>query len=382
MKVYIVGGAVRDFLLGRPVKDHDYVVTGATPQEMLDAGFTQVGADFPVFLHPTTKEEYALARTERKTAAGYHGFEVAFDPTVTIEDDLKRRDLTINAMAVELAHWDDYRFKLDHQLLVDPFDGHGDLNRARLHIVSEAFAEDPVRILRTARFQARYGFSQTRETTVAIMAMVKAGEVDALVPERAWTETVKAIAEKRDPLDYFFFLDFHDCRKQWFKQLNLTDQLIANFENVAEMNARQRMAMLTTGFKNADQVGAFFDKLKAPSDFRELAVRTRKLVKLFNTDTLTAEDIDATLVEVSAYKTEQSNETALALSVTESMAAEFLNGRFFTNLETVRGLLPTLADIGFKDLTDEQKATLKGKAVGDALRDLRLAKIEEVLNAS
>lgn len=382
MKVYIVGGAVRDFLLGRPVKDHDYVVTGATPQEMLDAGFTQVGADFPVFLHPTTKEEYALARTERKTAAGYHGFEVAFDPTVTIEDDLKRRDLTINAMAVELAHWDDYRFKLDHQLLVDPFDGHGDLNRSRLHIVSEAFAEDPVRILRTARFQARYGFSQTRETTVAIMAMVKAGEVDALVPERAWTETVKAIAEKRDPLDYFFFLDFHDCRKQWFKQLNLTDQLIANFENVAEMNARQRMAMLTTGFKNADQVGAFFDKLKAPSDFRELAVRTRKLVKLFNTDTLTAEDIDATLVEVSAYKTEQSNETALALSVTESMAAEFLNGRFFANLETVRGLLPTLADIGFKDLTDEQKATLKGKAVGDALRDLRLAKIEEVLNAS
>ena len=170
MRTYIVGGAVRDFLLGRPVHDLDFVVTGATPQEMLDQGFTQVGADFPVFLHPDSKDEYALARTERKTAAGYHGFEVCFDPSVTIEDDLSRRDLTINAMAVAVDDWMDYRMTLDHQLLVDPFNGFTDLNRNRLHVIGEyietyseqepetfvtAFAEDPVRILRTARFQAR-----------------------------------------------------------------------------------------------------------------------------------------------------------------------------------------------------------------------------------
>ena len=236
MKTYIVGGAVRDFLLDRPVHDYDYVVTGATPQDMLDAGYKQVGADFPVFLHPDTNDEYALARTERKTAAGYHGFDVNFDPTVTIQDDLSRRDLTINAMAVGVDDWDAFKATRDLQFLVDPFSGLADLIDRKLQVVRKLhdtyseqenltygiskFSEDPVRILRTARFQARYGFAQTRETTVAVMTMVAAGEVDALVAERVWTETVKAIAEKRDPLDYFFFLEFHlrvvmgDC--DWF----------------------------------------------------------------------------------------------------------------------------------------------------------------------
>jgi tRNA nucleotidyltransferase (CCA-adding enzyme) len=390
MKVYIVGGAVRDFLIGRQVADYDYVVTGATPQDMLDAGFTQVGADFPVFLHPETKDEYALARTERKTAAGYHGFDVCFDPTVTIEDDLSRRDLTINAMAVAVEDWETYKFTLDQQLLVDPFNGFGDLNRNRLHVVGKhfdtyseqenqtfhtAFGEDPVRILRTARFQARYGFAQSRETTVAIMEMVKNGEVDALVPERVWTETVKAIAEDRDPLDFFFFLDFHDCKKKLFKQLQLTDALMYHFDNVQYMNAKQRMALLTVGFKNVDQVGAFFDKLKAPTDFKRLAQAVHRLAKLANMDPKdwTAETIVDTLALVHADDLDSATSTIMG------MHEDYVSDGFEDRATFAGYLFAILADIGFKNLTPEQQATLKGKAIGDALRDLKVATTQSLL---
>jgi tRNA nucleotidyltransferase (CCA-adding enzyme) len=187
MKPYIVGGAVRDALLGAPVNDHDWVVVGATPQQMLDAGFRPVGQDFPVFLHPQTHEEYALARTERKTAPGYHGFTFHADPSVTLEQDLERRDLTINAMAQE----PDGR-------IVDPFGGRDDLRAKVLRHVSPAFAEDPVRILRVARFAARFDeFRIAPETETLMRRMVEAGEVDALVPERVWQELSRGLMERR-----------------------------------------------------------------------------------------------------------------------------------------------------------------------------------------
>jgi len=188
MKTYLVGGAVRDELLGYPFHEKDWVVVGASIEDMLAQGFVQVGKDFPVFLHPQSKEEYALARTERKTAPGYKGFAVHAAPDVTLEDDLLRRDLTINAIA-----------KDDHGALVDPFGGVNDIEARLLRHVSPAFAEDPVRILRVARFAARYahlGFSVADETLQLMRAMVSAGEVDALVPERVWQEMLKALAEK------------------------------------------------------------------------------------------------------------------------------------------------------------------------------------------
>src|SRR6267143_4935478 len=165
MKVYLVGGAVRDKLLGLPVQDRDYVVVGATPEQMVARGFKPVGADFPVFLHPQTKEEYALARTERKSGRGYKGFTVYAAPDVTLDDDLKRRDLTINAMA-----------KAEDGTLIDPFGGRRDLKEGVLRHVSEAFAEDPVRILRVARFAARFGFRVADETMQLMKTMVKSGE--------------------------------------------------------------------------------------------------------------------------------------------------------------------------------------------------------------
>lgn len=198
MKVWKVGGAVRDALLGRPVSDVDWVVTGATPDEMRQAGYTPVGRDFPVFLHPVTKQEYALARTERSTAPGYHGFVFHTDPSVTLEEDLQRRDLTINAMAQDESGG-----------LTDPFGGQRDLDAKLLRHVSPAFAEDPVRILRVARFAARFGdFDVAPETQALMREMVRTGEVDALVAERVWQELSRGLMEAH-PSRMFDVL--HDC---------------------------------------------------------------------------------------------------------------------------------------------------------------------------
>jgi tRNA nucleotidyltransferase (CCA-adding enzyme) len=187
MQIYRVGGAVRDALLGRDVHDHDWVVVGATPEQMMDAGYLPIGKDFPVFLHPETREEYALARTERKTARGYHGFAFRAAPDVTLEQDLARRDLTINAMAQDA----DGR-------IIDPFDGQADLQRKVLRHVTEAFREDPVRILRVARFAARLAdFGIAAETLELMRGMVADGEVDALVPERVWQELARGLMEAR-----------------------------------------------------------------------------------------------------------------------------------------------------------------------------------------
>jgi len=184
---FLVGGAVRDRLLGLPVQDHDWVVVGASPQALVDAGYLPVGKDFPVFLHPETREEVALARTERKTAAGYHGFAFHAAPDVTLEQDLARRDLTINAMAQD-----------EHGYVVDPYGGRRDIQDKILRHVSPAFAEDPVRILRLARFAARFAdFTVAPETVELMRSMVAAGEVDALVPERVWQELSRGLMEHK-----------------------------------------------------------------------------------------------------------------------------------------------------------------------------------------
>ena len=189
MKIYKVGGAVRDRLLQRPVHDTDWVVVGATPDEMTAQGYTPVGRDFPVFLHPKTHEEYALARTERKSGMGYRGFVVHTSPDVTLEEDLARRDLTINAMAAP-ADW------TGTEAVIDPYHGQADLQAKVLRHVTDAFREDPVRILRVARFAARFDDFSVHPDTLALMReMVEAGEVDHLVPERVWQEISRGLME-------------------------------------------------------------------------------------------------------------------------------------------------------------------------------------------
>lgn len=200
MKIYLVGGAIRDQLLGIPVTERDYVVVGSTPQEMLQLGYKQVGRGFPVFLHPLSHEEYALARIERKVGPGYLGFTCYSAPDVTLEDDLKRRDLTINAMAMDLQGQ-----------LIDPYHGQSDLKLKILRHVSPAFSEDPVRVLRVARFMARYsklGFTVAPETLQLMQDMVTHGEINALIPERVWSELQKALTESTP---WAFITTLHAC---------------------------------------------------------------------------------------------------------------------------------------------------------------------------
>ncbi|MEW6313097.1 MAG: multifunctional CCA addition/repair protein [Pseudomonadota bacterium] len=194
MEIYSVGGAIRDELLGLPVKDRDYVVVGSTPEEMVGRGFRPVGKDFPVFLHPRTHEEYALARTERKVARGYRGFEIYAAPEVTLQEDLARRDLTINAIAKDADG-----------NIIDPFGGVADLEEGVLRHVSPAFVEDPVRVLRVARFAARFGFRIAPETLDLMRQMVHNGEVEALVAERVWQELARGLMEKK-PSRMFYAL--------------------------------------------------------------------------------------------------------------------------------------------------------------------------------
>ena len=198
MQTYLVGGAVRDELLGLPVKERDWVVVGANPDELKALGYTAVGRDFPVFLHPESKEEYALARTERKTGPGYRGFVTRFSSDVTLEQDLERRDLTINAIAKDV----------DTGKLVDPYHGQRDVQARVIRHVSDAFLEDPVRVLRAARFAARFaplGFTVAPETMALMQRIAASGELDALVPERVWQETLKALNTK-SPQTFFAVL--------------------------------------------------------------------------------------------------------------------------------------------------------------------------------
>jgi len=258
MKSYVVGGAVRDELLGLPVSDRDWVVVGATPEQMSAAGFRPVGRDFPVFLHPQTHEEYALARTERKSGRGYKGFVVHASPDVTLEQDLARRDLTINAMARDEAG-----------RLIDPFGGERDLKDGMLRHVSEAFAEDPVRILRVARFAARYGFRIADETLALMRRMVEAGEVEHLVAERVWQEFARGLAE-RHPARMFEALAQCGALARLLPELRPDAEALERAAG-AQAALNVRFACLAWPLSEA-QVLSFCERLRAPVEPRELAL--------------------------------------------------------------------------------------------------------------
>ena len=252
MKTYVVGGAVRDELLGLPVQDRDHVVVGATAEEMVRQGFKPVGKDFPVFLHPETHEEYALARTERKSGRGYKGFTIYAAPDVTLEEDLRRRDLTINALA-----------RAEDGTLVDPFGGRQDLEKGVLRHVSEAFAEDPVRILRVARFAARFGFRVADETLTLMKKMVQSGEADTLVPERVWQEFSRGLVEPQ-PERMFEALEACGLRAKLLPELEPPPP---PFSGPLEL----RFAALAWKLEEGE-VQALCERLRVPNEPRELAL--------------------------------------------------------------------------------------------------------------
>ena len=262
MKSYIVGGAVRDELLGLPIQDQDHVVVGATPEEMTAAGFRPVGKDFPVFLHPQTHEEYALARTERKSGRGYKGFTVYATPDVTLEQDLARRDLTINAMA-----------KAEDGALIDPFHGKKDLADGVLRHVSEAFHEDPVRIVRVARFAARFSFRIADETMALMQSMVASGEADHLVPERVWQEFARGLAEPHPEL-MFEALERCGLRAKLLPELKTIPVSLAGPLAV-------RFVVLCWPLSEA-AVQALCARIRAPNEEREITLLACRCKTLLN----------------------------------------------------------------------------------------------------
>ena len=269
MKIYLVGGAVRDKLLGLPVKERDYAVVGASEDEMLKLGYTRVGKEFPVFLHPKTREEYALARLERKTGPGYKGFNFDASKAVTLEDDLGRRDLTINAIA-----------ESTDGTLIDPYHGKQDLEKKLLRHVSPAFAEDPVRILRVSRFLARFthlGFTVAPETTALMRSMVQAGEVNALVAERVWKELERALGEK-NPEQFFATLDSCGALSILCDGLNLNSHGMQSLTASCQLttNASIRFAALLHDYANGDKKSLrdFCNRYRIPNAYTQLATLT------------------------------------------------------------------------------------------------------------
>jgi len=261
VKSYVVGGAVRDELLGQPVADRDWVVVGATPEQMVTAGYRPVGRDFPVFLHPRTQEEYALARTERKSGRGYKGFTVYTAPDVTLEDDLARRDLTINAMAKDEAG-----------RLVDPFGGARDLKDRVLRHVSEAFAEDPVRILRVARFAARFAFGIAPETMTLMRRMVEAGEVEHLVAERVWLELSRGLAEPH-PVRMFAALAECGALARLMPEMAPGPETLTALERAAAAAAPLPVRFALLAWRaNEPALQALAARLRVPNEERELAI--------------------------------------------------------------------------------------------------------------
>ncbi|WJW75368.1 multifunctional CCA addition/repair protein [Thiohalobacter sp. IOR34] len=403
METYLVGGAVRDKLLGLPVEERDWVVVGATPEEMLARGFRPVGKDFPVFLHPETGEEYALARTERKSGHGYTGFEFHASPEVTLEEDLRRRDLTINAMA-EAADG----------TLIDPFGGREDLEQGLLRHVSPAFAEDPLRILRVARFAARFakfGFRIAHGTFALMKRMVENGEVDYLVPERVWKETEKALAGDY-PQVYFRVLHRCGALARLFPELErlfgvpqpphvhpeidsgLHSLLV--LEQAARLSAdpRLRFAALTHDLgkgetpaealprhpghdkRGAELVDRLCDRLKTPNDYRQLArlVAAHHMAchRAFELRPSTLLDL---LLRIDAFRRPERLDSFLLACHADIRGRSGHEQDPYPQADYVRAAFAAARTVDARSLAAEG---LKGAAIGERLRERRIAAIRAV----
>jgi tRNA nucleotidyltransferase (CCA-adding enzyme) len=403
MRVYLVGGAVRDRLLGLAVRERDWVVVGATPEELVRLGYQPVGREFPVFLHPSTHEEYALAREERKVGPGYRGFTTQFAPTVTLEEDLRRRDLTINAMAED-----------ENGALIDPYGGRADLPARLLRHVSEAFVEDPVRILRVARFAARFaelGFRVADETLALMRRIVDAGEARTLVPERVWQETERALAEAHPDA---FFETLRACGAlavifpeidalfgvpqppRWHPEIDTGVHVMLALKYAAAHGASGavRFAVLTHDLGKSQTPRADWpshhgheefgvpliedlcDRLKVPNSHRELAILTARQHTLVHRALELRPATVLTLLEKSdAFRrSERFDELLLACEAD----ARGRSGREDAPYPQAAYLRDALAAAAGVTLSESERRGLEGAEIGEEIRRRRLAAVAAV----
>lgn len=401
MQVYLVGGAVRDGLLGRPVKERDWVVVGASPQELERQGFVPVGREFPVFLHPETHEEYALARLERKVAPGYRGFTTQFSADVTLEEDLRRRDLTINAMA-QTPGGD----------IVDPYGGREDLEARLLRHVSASFIEDPVRVLRVARFAARYadlGFHVAAETVALMRTMTDSGELAALVPERVWQETERALGESRPEV---FFETLRECGAlqvifpelaalygvpqppRWHPEIDTGVHVMLALRYAAASGASTavRFAVLTHDLGKAltapeqwpshrghEEAGvpvieALCARLKVPNGFRDLAVLTaRHHAVVHRAAELRPSTVLKLLEATDAFRRPERFEEMLQACEADARGRTGLETQPYPQRDSFRRARAAAAAAS---LDESERQGLAGPAIGEKMREKRLAAIK------
>ena len=356
LKIYLVGGAVRDELMKLPVLEKDWVVVGSTPEEMRKLGYQPVGKDFPVFLHPKTHEEYALARTERKTGKGYKGFHFYATPDVTLEEDLTRRDLTINAIA-----------QSDEGKLIDPYHGHEDICKKILRHVSPAFSEDPVRILRVARFAARFtDFTVAPETNELMKQMAKSGEVDALVSERVWKELSRALVAAK-PERFFEILKNCNALPILFPEFKNTQTHLdhLNAATVLSPVGTVRFATLLAGLSEKE-IQAFCTRFRAPTEYTELALlvaRHREKYRALNKRN--AESLWEILKCADAFRRPERFQEW----ITACHAVEKIN-----HAVVLEKALTAAKSVDPKILLQKN---LKGPAFAEALRDLQIAAMKQ-----
>ncbi len=403
MEVYLVGGAVRDRLLGRPVKERDWVVVGALPEDLERQGYVPVGREFPVFLHPKTREEYALARLERKVAPGYRGFATQFSPDVTLEEDLRRRDLTVNAMA-----------ESDSGEIIDPYGGRRDLEARLLRHVSEAFVEDPVRVLRVARFAARYaalGFRVAEETLGLMRRMTESGELSALVPERVWQETERALGETHPEV---FFETLRECGAlrviypeidalfgvpqppQWHPEVDTGahTMLALLWAAGAGLPASARFAVLTHDLGKAltaperwpshhghedggvPAIEALCARLKVPNEYRDLALLTaRHHTRVHRARELRPDTVLKLLETTDAFRRPDRFEELLAACEADARGRTGLEAQPYPQAEYLRRVRTAAAAV---TLSPDERQGLEGPAIGERLREKRLAAIKSL----
>jgi tRNA nucleotidyltransferase (CCA-adding enzyme) len=404
MQVYLVGGAVRDRLLGRPVRERDWVVVGASPAELEGQGFVPVGREFPVFLHPQTHEEYALARLERKVAPGYRGFTTQFSPDVTLEEDLRRRDLTINAMA-ETPSGD----------IVDPYGGRRDLEARLLRHVSDSFIEDPVRVLRVARFAARYaelGFRVAEETVALMRGMTESGELTALVPERVWQETERALGESRPDV---FFETLRECGAlqvifpelaalygvpqppRWHPEIDtgLHVMLALRYSAFTGASTTVRFAVLMHDLGKAltaperwpshrghEEAGvpvieALCARLKVPNGFRDLAVLTaRHHAVVHRAAELRPTTVLKLLESTDAFRRPERFGEMLAACEADARGRTGLEAQPYPQRDY---LLRARAAAATVALDESEREGLAGPVIGEKIREKRLAAIKSLI---
>ena len=375
MQTYLVGGAVRDKLLGLAVKERDWVVVGATPQQMLDQGFQQVGKDFPVFLHPLTREEYALARTERKNGKGYKGFDVFASPDVTLEDDLVRRDLTINAIAED-----------EHGRLIDPYGGQRDIEQKKLRHVSPAFEEDPLRVLRVARFAARFkhlGFTIADETHELLVKIAHSGELEALTAERVWLEWEKSLGTGNPDVFLSTLADIGGLKNQVLKQFKAKSSNLNRLHKAAQFSVSHTeltkpliFASLFIDESPVENIPGFCKVLAIPNEYRDAAVLAeRNSDFIISTKLPSAEQFAEALQSIDYWRRPEKLQQLLLLRQLEHEATEFSECVVEQNQQLVQAAIKA-SEVSPQALINEG---FTGKQLGLAIKEKRLETLKHEL---